>query len=260
MRPASNIAGLVDDPAELADLRRRRLINRSLLGLALAVPLASFGFLAWKAGSHKFASEWLRAHHYKVDYNFDRESRSRGGSTSVKAGVHYSLFAGNKPNDALKYLGWLHRVESLDLSIATGYTDDELAVLARLTDLESLNLDRSRHWNYFNEQPTLTDAALASIRLLTRLRELNLGGQPFTDEGLANLAGMDRLQSLDLRGTKVTDVGLERLKALPALKSLDLTGTPVTNQGVLDFEAARPGVKILADHLPLAPPTPKSSR
>ena len=256
MNATSNHAAALDDPGELADLRRRRLINKGLLCLALSVPLMAFGFLTWKGGVHVFASGWLRAHNHKVTYSLDRENRSRGGSTSVKAGVHSAFFSASKPNDALKYLGWLHRVESLDLSMATDYKDGDLAVLAQLTDLESLNLDRVRHFVWWNDGPTLTDAALASIRDLTRLRELQLGGQNFTDEGLANLAKLDRLQNLDLRQTKVTDAGLARLKLLSALKSLDLTGTPVTNQGVLDFEAARPGVRVLADHLPLAPPKP----
>jgi Leucine Rich repeat len=242
----------IDDPIEVEYLRARRLSRRRQLVMILASLALTMGYVGWKVGSHLIATYWFRAHHYRVLWTFDRENPSRVGSTAVKACVEDNLFGNAHLNDALKCLGWFHRVESLDLTLAEGVRDADLAPLALLTDMESLNLDRSHQRTTYGDAAKLTDATMTLIHPLVRLRELNLGGHAITDQGLANLSDLDRLQSLDLRQTNVTDAGLEHLKRLPRLKSVDLTGTKVTPKGVRDFEAQLPGVVVLADPPPSA--------
>jgi hypothetical protein len=240
----------IDDPRELADLRHRRAVRRRQAWVILALALLAVGYLAWRVGAHLIASAGLRMNHYQVHWDVDRETWRQGGVTAVKAGP-FPFFSDSRPNTDLKCLPWLHRVEGLDLALATGLGDADLAGLDRLTDLRSLNLDRTggQQWRY--DPGRLTDATLARIRPLVRLRELSLGGQKITDDGLANLSGLVRLESLDLKGDAITDAGLEHLVRLPSLKSVDLQRTRVTAGGVRGFEAARPGVLVLFD-----PPSP----
>ncbi len=77
-----------------------------------------------------------------------------------------------------------------------------------------------------------TDADLAPIARLTRLRKLYLTGTPITDAGLVPLEDLARLEVLDLAGTKITDAGLAHLEDLPKLRLLDLSHTNVTAAGL----------------------------
>jgi hypothetical protein len=89
-------------------------------------------------------------------------------------------------------------------------TDDGLAILKRLTQLQSLNL-----WNNIQ----ITDAGLKHLEGLTSLQSLNLYGTDMTDAGLEHLEGLIKLQSLILSNPKVTDAGLAHLKRLSQLKN-----------------------------------------
>jgi len=80
----------------------------------------------------------------------------------------------------------------------TRITDDDLALVARLPDLQALYLSRTQ----------------------------------ITDKGLAHLAGMSSLQHLALDSTRITDAGIQHLRTLPALKSLCLVDTNLTDEGL----------------------------
>ena len=101
-------------------------------------------------------------------------------------------------------------------------TDAEMAPLEAMTRLRELNLDGAH----------ITDAGLAHVQKLSKLRKLYLTDTPITDAGLAHLADLDRLEVLDLAGTKVADAGLARLADLPKLQVLDLSHTAVTGAGL----------------------------
>ncbi len=242
--------GAIDDPGELAELRQRRAARRRHLGIILAAATLATGYFGWRVGSHAIAARWLEANEYQVDWRFDRETWRQGGLTTVKMVVSHNFFSGHHSKTDLKFLPWLHRVESLDLSLATGLRDADLAGLGELTELRSLNLDRTAGQAWIYDPGRLTDATLARIRSLTHLHDLSLGGQRITDDGLANLAGLGELRTLDLRGNPITDAGLRHLQGLRGLKSLDLTFTGITARGVREFEAARPGVGVLAEPPP----------
>jgi hypothetical protein len=248
----------LDDPIEAAYLAGRRKARRRVLVVILTTLGLVILSLAWKAGQHLVVASWLEANHYRVSWGIDPSNRNLGGGTSVKGVPHYWSINDNSARNAdLKYLTSLHRVEGLDLSLSVGLIDTDLAILDRLTALQSLNLDRSRTpaWINIDYPGYLTDATLSRIKGLRNLEELNLGSQPITDAGLANLRGLGQLQYLELRKTEITDAGLEHLKALPRLKSLDLTGTKVTAREIQKFEAARPDVKVIADPESTAIPT-----
>ena len=63
-----------------------------------------------------------------------------------------------------------------------------------------------------------SDDDLALLKSLTELQSLNLGRTPVTDPGLANLEGLKSLRTLNLAGTKVTSGGLSHIKGLTLLE------------------------------------------
>jgi WD40 repeat protein len=72
---------------------------------------------------------------------------------------------------------------------------------------------------YLNRQ--LTDDSLAKLAPLTELEGLGLHGTAISDRGLVHLQGMKKLQSLSLRTTGVTDAGLQSIAHL-----VSATGRP----------------------------------
>lgn len=116
--------------------------------------------------------------------------------------------------EQLAALSEMPNLKSLDLSLATGLTDDCVRRLEQLP-LESLNLSNST---------AITDAALASIERLPNLKSLDLSGcTKVRGQGLANLQTLEHLENLNLSGcTGIGSGDIEHLGALVQLKSLTL--------------------------------------
>lgn len=74
---------------------------------------------------------------------------------------------------------------------------------------------------------------------------LQMANADVTDATLALLADMTKLRRLDISHSHVTDAGLWQLTALPALRELYLTGTKVSDQGVRDALTPHPTLKRL---------------
>ncbi|MCC9605832.1 hypothetical protein LOC68_20965 [Blastopirellula sp. JC732] len=85
---------------------------------------------------------------------------------------------------------------------------------------------------YHLSDKTIHDEALAPIRKIGNVVEVNLMGTEVTDAGLEQLAGLKQLERLNLAKTKVTDAGLRYLAACEKLNYLNLYGTEVTDAGV----------------------------
>jgi hypothetical protein len=79
---------------------------------------------------------------------------------------------------------------------------------------------------------SVTDAGLAALGPMRRLRRLHLDELGITDGGLALLTHLTQLEYLNLRGTSVTDKGMPQLHALPRLRSLYVWQTAVTPAAV----------------------------
>ena len=89
-------------------------------------------------------------------------------------------------------------------------TDEQLAPLAKIKNIVSLNLGKT----------SVTDAGLAYIKPLTGLVQLHLEQSKITDKGLAQLKGLVNLTYLNLYGAAVTDAGLAQLTGLKNLRNL----------------------------------------
>lgn len=85
----------------------------------------------------------------------------------------------------------------------SGFTDKGLEHLGRFTQLNCLDLSRTR----------ITSAALARIAALRRLTSLQLSLTDISDDGLAALAECKQLRWIDLTLTAVTAAGASRLSA-----------------------------------------------
>ena len=98
------------------------------------------------------------------------------------------------------------------------------------------------HWTEANFRPqgtNITDVAIAPLKEVTSLTDLNLAGTKITDAGLAAVADLTNLTRLHLELTTVTDAGLAHLKKLANLNYLNLYGTAVTDAGLENLKGLR---------------------
>ena len=132
----------------------------------------------------------------------------------------------------------------------------------------------------------VTDAGLAKLARLKRLRHLDLSGAAITPGGLKALASLPELQrlslwnvasvddsaapyletlgaltSLDLSNTSIGDATLARLAKMSALRRLYVSETRVTAAGLAAFRAQRPACVVsagarMAPRVPLSPGKP----
>jgi internalin A len=168
---------------------------------------------------------------------------------------------------------------------ATWITDSDLPELARLPNLQHLDLSLTRIGDHGLEQlkdaPAITDLNLYSDELITdaglsalkgwkHLKRLSVRGTKITDTTLQHLSGIMSLESLDagyaqitdvgldlltpltnlkelaIGGNKLTDTGLQSLRQLPGLLYLDLSGSERTDSGLWTVSLTEPGLDAIA--------------
>jgi hypothetical protein len=154
---------------------------------------------------------------------------------------------GQMTDEALARIAGLHFLTSLNLGGSRELTDDGLLHLARMPQLEQLDL---------SEYPggKLTDRGLEVLRHLPNLRRFQMTWQSgITDRGVANLRFCDRLEDVDLMGSPTGDGAVEALQGKPNLHRLS-TGRLLTDAGIsllrnfpLLRNAADPRAKLLID-------------
>src|SRR5205085_10804360 len=109
-------------------------------------------------------------------------------------------------DDALARIAQLDQVTSLSLGGSRPLSDDGLLHLARMPQLEHLDL---------SEYPggKLTDRGLEVLRHLPNLRTLEMTWQSgITDAGVSNLRFCDHLESVNLMGSPTGDGAIEALQ------------------------------------------------
>jgi len=119
----------------------------------------------------------------------------------------------------------LDHVVALGIGGSRGLSDDGLRQLARMPQLQSLNL---------SEYPggKLTDRGLEVLRDLPNLRVFEMTWQRgITDAGAANLRFCDALERVDLMGSPTGDGAIEALQGKAKLSSF-ASGTRVTDAGL----------------------------
>jgi hypothetical protein len=156
---------------------------------------------------------------------------------------------------ALARIAALDFVTSLNLGGSRELTDDGLLQLARMPQLQHLNLNEypggkltSRGLEVLRHLPDLrkfamtwqagiADSGVANLRFCDRLEEVNLMGSPTGDGAVEALQGKANLSSFST-GRLVTDAGIPLLHNFPMLKTAGREGTrllidgPFTNSGL----------------------------
>jgi internalin A len=147
-------------------------------------------------------------------------------------------------------LFWLKGLEELDesrfVAWEPGLTDEDMPVLAKLSNLKALQLSGNAITDnglgpiaalvqlkrLKLAHTYITDRGLAALKPLSSLAELDLFDTEISDDGLKALAGFRGLAALDLGMTEITDAGLAHLRRLPALRRLNLESTAITDAGL----------------------------
>jgi hypothetical protein len=128
-------------------------------------------------------------------------------------------------DEVLKRVADLDHVTSLSLGGSRELSDDGLQHLARMPQLEHLDL---------SEYPggKLTDRGLAVLRHLQSLRTFEMTWQRgITDAGVANLRACERLEKVNLMGSPTGDGAVEALQGKPNLRDFS-TGKLLTDAGL----------------------------
>ena len=141
--------------------------------------------------------------------------------------AHVSLFvdiqkgSASAPNnlarpvdDVLGLLRGQPAIKTLHLGGET-VTDKGLEALADQTDLRELII----WW-----ATAISDAGVAHLGRLPRLRMIDISLSPLTDDAVRHLAGLPALEELTIQGSKFTDRSLTDLSQATRLKSLTLRG------------------------------------
>ena len=123
-------------------------------------------------------------------------------------------------------------------------TDAEKAAMAEVRKLGGQVMDLAQNdarldVAYHLADGKIEDAALAPLKNLPKLAQLNVRGKDITDAGLVHLKDAKALVRLHLERTKITDAGLEQLKGLENLEYLNLWGTAVTDAGLKHLEGLK---------------------
>jgi internalin A len=102
-------------------------------------------------------------------------------------------------------------------------SDVEMTELARLPDLERLDLSHTR----------ITDEGMLNLKSATRISDLKLFySEWITDQGMTAIKEWKHLRRLDVRGTRISDGTLEIVSHMPQLETLDIAHTEVTDVGL----------------------------
>lgn len=141
----------------------------------------------------------------------------------------------------MEYGGTVNRIaQSSDAKVVTYHLSDKpvhdeaLAPIRKIGNVIEVNLMGTE----------VTDAGLEQLAGLKQLERLNLAKTKVTDAGLRYLAACEKLSYLNLYATEVTDAGVDHLYALPSLRHLYLWQTKATPEGAKQLSAAIPGLKV----------------
>jgi hypothetical protein len=144
------------------------------------------------------------------------------------------ILRGQQATDAgLSLLSSHPSLKEIYLFDAVSITDAGIASLSKLGKLRDLLVSGAR----------LTDDSLASISRSTNLESLALtpdqqfDKQLFTNRGLELLGQMTQLKKLDLTNSNITDDGLRHVSLMRELEILSIQSTGITDAGLVHLES-----------------------
>lgn len=141
-----------------------------------------------------------------------------------------SLWSDNVTNDGLAHLSKLTKLRKLSVS----GRKVTLACCIHLADLELEQFSGIGEPRGFAARDKIGDQQLAQMKVMTKMRKLEIGGSKLTDAGLADLASMTGLRELKISNAglggdprfggdvRITKAGLARLAALKNVEVLSI--------------------------------------
>jgi len=91
----------------------------------------------------------------------------------------------------------------------------------------------------------VTDAGLLDLAKLTELQSLQLANMPqLTGTGIEHLKGLKNLESLSLDGKQFAQAGVESVRQLKHLKRLSLADAPLSDAEIEDLNRLLPDVYV----------------
>jgi hypothetical protein len=165
--------------------------------------------------------------------------------TAVKTGVKFGYNDDHQVDSAYWHLGGVPRssgippiqISNEDFSFLRAYTglEDVFMLSAVMTDagLAAIGeLPKLRTVYCF--KPRITNRGLAYLRESTNLQRLQLlRANDLTDAGLVHLANLTKIEELNLSQAQIAGPGLVHLAGMRRLRSLVLPGTPLTDAGLV---------------------------
>jgi hypothetical protein len=127
---------------------------------------------------------------------------------------------------AIEAIARMQHLVTLDLSVAVELTDEDLARLPVLPELDAFSF-------LFGH---MTNAGLAKLRM-PHLHKLAISGNRIRNEGVASLATFRELTYLDVTTTDIDDTELGKLGSLSQLTDLSLSENDITDVGVAKLAA-----------------------
>ena len=134
-------------------------------------------------------------------------------------------------DDTVEKLAGLQNLRRLRLT-NSGITDGAVRTIAEsFPNLIQLDI---------SSNSLLTDAALREIAKLKDLESLNLLFCDFSEFGILNIVGLPKLRAIDIRGNfRVGDGGLDALTLLPNLRNVQHRSPTVTDRGIRSLTKAK---------------------
>jgi Leucine-rich repeat (LRR) protein len=223
------------EPAPTPPAKRRKRFGLSLRVLMVLVLLlgGGMGWYAYRARVQREAVAAIEAAGGKAYYDFEWKYQDNGPVLRF-----YSILTPRKPRwpkwlvDRVgpDYLGSVIGVQFLH-GLSHEADDSLLAQIGRLSALE--DLDFRGYGSGYTGQSRLTDAGLAQLRELTRLRRLRLGASKIKGAGLLHLSGLRGLTNLDLENIQIADDDAKALSSLTMLEGLLIDSDELTDAGMV---------------------------
>jgi hypothetical protein len=162
----------------------------------------------------------------------------------------YILWSPNVTDEGMANLDNLTEVETLAIDF-TPVSDDGLKHLSSMSNLQFLSLAGTnvkgkglRYLTHLNRLCYLnlwaapfTDNGLKLVMEISKIERLELGATQITDDGVRYFAGSKTLRGVGLGRTSITDRNLEVLLNLPTLRSLSVARTQISQAGVQRLKA-----------------------
>lgn len=169
-----------------------------------------------------FAIAWISRSTYRENKQARALQRIGCGIVNTELGAVVVVFPGSEREieRMVQLIEEDRLLWGIDIS-ETGITNDDLAHLAVLDQIRSLNISYTR----------ITDDGLKHLQHLGSLEELILDGcYGITGTKLDEVAKLQTLKQLQMGGTRIRSTQLRHLKPLATLKSLDLGFTDIDDQ------------------------------